>query len=129
MTGPVVKAAVLAVVGTLCALVIRRSNAELAVTLSMAVCGAALWFALGLIEPILDFLSRARELTGLSGAIFSPVLKCVGVALTCRTAADLCRDGGQSAMAGAVELIGAVGALYVSLPLLGTLLDMLGELA
>lgn len=129
MTGPVIKAAVLAVVGTLCALVIRRSNAEIAAVLSMAVCAACVWFALGLVEPIVDYLSRARALTGLSGAIFSPVLKCVGVALTCRTAADLCRDGGQSAMAGAVELIGAVGALYVSLPLLGTLLDMLGELA
>lgn len=129
MTGPVVKAAALAVVGTLCALVIRRSNAEIAAVLSMAVCAAAVWFALGLIEPILDFLTRAKELTGLSGAIFSPVLKCVGVALTCRTAADLCRDGGQGAMAGAVELIGAVGALYVSLPLLGALLDMLGDLA
>ena len=129
MTGPVIKAAALAVVGTLCALVIRRSNAEIAAVLSMSVCAAAVWFALGLIEPILDFLSRARALTGLSAAIFSPVLKCVGVALTCRTAADLCRDGGQSAMAGAVELIGAVGALYVSLPLLGTLLDMLGALA
>ena len=37
-------------------------------------------------------------------------------------------EGTISAMAGAVELIGAVGALYVSLPLLGTLLDMLGDL-
>ena len=73
-------------------------------------------------------MSRARELTGLSSALFSPLLKCVGIGLTCRVAADLCRDGGQSAMAGAVELIGAVGALYVSLPLMGTLLDMLKDL-
>ena len=122
------KAAVLAVVGTLCALVIRRSNAELASVLAMAVCAAAVWFALGLLEPVLEFMSRARELTGLSSALFSPLLKCVGIGLTCRVAADLCRDGGQSAMAGAVELIGAVGALYVSLPLMGTLLDMLKDL-
>lgn len=129
MTAPVMKAAVLAVVGTLCALVIRRSNAEMAAVLAMAVCAAAVWSALGLLEPVLDFAARARELTGLPSAVFSPVLKCVGVALTCRVAADLCRDGGQSAMAGAVELVGAVGALYVSLPLLGTLLDMLEDLA
>ncbi len=129
MTAPVVKAAVLAVTGTLCALLIRRSNAELAAVLAMAVCAAAAWLTLGLLEPVLDFVGRAQKLSGLSGAVLAPVLKCVGLALTCRVAADLCRDGGQSAMAGAVELAGAVGALYVSLPLLGTLLDMLGDLA
>ena len=43
-------------------------------------------------------------------------------------AADLCRDGGQSAVAGAVELGGAAAALYVSLPLLTALLGFLEKL-
>ena len=47
-------------------------------------------------------------------------VKCIG--------ADLCRDGGQTAMAGAVEFAGAAAALWVSLPLLESLLDLVEAL-
>ena len=128
MTGPVLKVAVLAVFGTVAALLIRRSNAEMASALAIAVCAVGLYTAARLMEPVLEFAERARALTGLSGTVFSPVLKCLGVALVSRVAADVCRDGGQGAMASAVELIGAVGAVYASLPLLSAFLDMLERL-
>ena len=128
MTGPVLKLAVLAVFGTVAALLIRRSNAEMAAALAIAVCAAALYTAARLIEPVLAFAERARALTGLSGTVFSPVLKCLGISLVARVAADVCRDGGQGAMASAVELVGAVGAVYAALPLLSAFLDMLERL-
>ena len=55
-------------------------------------------------------------------------MKCVAIGLITKAAADLCRDGSQTAMAGAVELGGTAAALFVSLPLLQTLLDLLEKL-
>lgn len=128
MSGPVMKVAVLAIFGTASALVIRRSNGELAILLALSVCVCALCMTLKLIAPILEFGQHVKRMVGLSGIVCTPVLKCVGIGLTSRIASDLCRDGGQKAMSSAVELTGAVGALYVSLPLLTMLLDMLEEL-
>ena len=128
MSGPVVKVAVLAVLGTLSALLIKRGSGEMTVVLALAVCVCALSGAAALLEPILDVMRRAREMSGLSTAFFAPLLKCVGIGFTARFASELCRDGGQGAMASAVELMGAVGAVYAALPLFSSLMDMLESL-
>ena len=106
-------------------LLLRRSNPELQVPLAAAGCALVLGMALKLLSPVREFLERAAALSGLSDAYFLPVAKCVVIGIVAKGAADLCRDGGQSAMAGAVELGGAAAALYVSLPLLTTLLGFL----
>ena len=125
MTGPVLKMAALAVMGAVCALLLRRGSGEMALLLALAVSLVGMTTALSLLRPVLETLERARAMTGLSSAFFAPMLKCVGLALTTRVAADICKDAGQGAMASAVELSGAVGALYCALPLLSTLLDTL----
>ena len=109
-------------------LLLRRSNPELQVPLAAAGCAFVLLGTLKLLSPVRDFLERAATLSGLSGVYFLPVAKCVVIGIVAKGAADLCRDGGQSAVAGAVELGGAAAALYVSLPLLTTLLGFLEKL-
>ena len=106
-------------------LLLRRSNPELQVPLAAAGCALVLGMVLKLLSPVREFLERAAALSGLSDAYFLPVAKCVVIGIVAKGAADLCRDGGQSAMAGAVELGGAAAALYVSLPLLTALLGFL----
>ncbi len=106
-------------------LLLRRSNPELQVPLAAAGCVLVLGMALKLLSPVREFLERAAALSGLSDAYFLPVAKCVVIGIVAKGAADLCRDGGQSAVAGAVELGGAAAALYVSLPLLSALLGFL----
>ena len=106
-------------------LLLRRSNPELQVPLAAAGCALVLGMALKLLSPVREFLERAAALSGLSDAYLLPVAKCVVIGIVAKGAADLCRDGGQSAMAGAVELGGAAAALYVSLPLLTALLGFL----
>ncbi|MCD7768271.1 MAG: stage III sporulation AC/AD family protein [Oscillospiraceae bacterium] len=122
---PVAAAALLA---TAVCLLLRRSNAELLVPLAAAVCVFALYAVSVLLGPVLELLQDARALSGLSDAYFLPVLKCVVIGLLAHFAANLCRDGGQGAMACAVELCGTAAAIYVSLPLLRTLLGLLERL-
>lgn len=120
--------AAVAVLAAAVALLIRRSNPELQVPLAAAVCCFVLWGSLRLLEPVREVLERAAALSSLGGVYFLPVAKCAVIGIVTKGAADLCRDGGQSAMAGAVELGGAAAALVVSLPLLAALLDFLEQL-
>ena len=104
---------------------LRRSNPELGVPLSAAVWGFALMCLLSLLTPLRDVMLRSRDLSGVDAAYFAPVVKCTLIGVAARAASDLCRDSGQSAMAGAVELGGTAAALYVSLPLIASFLDFL----
>ena len=101
------KAAALGVCAALMALLLKKSNAELALCLGLGAAAAILLAALGLAEDILDAAERARELSGLSPALFSPVVKCVGIGLICGLGSEACKDAGSGQLASAVELAGA----------------------
>ena len=66
---------------------------------------------------------RARELSGLSPALFTPVVKCVGIGIVCALGSEACKDAGSGQLASAVELAGAAAALVCALPLVSALLD------
>ncbi len=123
-----IKAAALSLAGALMAMVLKKDVPELALALGIAVTLAAAGLAAGLISQLEEVATMAREQTGLSPAVVTPVLKCVGIGVITRLAADLCRDAGQSAPASAVELAGAACALGAALPLVRALLDMAGRL-
>ena len=123
-----IRIAAAALLGSATALLLKRRAPELSLPLSAAVCAFGFFAAAGLLGDVLDLLREAMALSGLSEVYFLPVLKCVVLGLVSKTAADLCRDAGQSAMAGAVELSGAIAALFVALPLLRSLLDLLRAL-
>ena len=69
-----------------------------------------------------------RDQTGLSPAVISPVMKCVGIGVVTRLTTDLCRDAGQSAAASAVELCGTACAMVTALPLIRSLMQLVTEL-
>lgn len=107
----------------LLAALIRKSNPELALCLVLAGCAAILFFALELISEIADAVRRARDMTGLSSSVFSPVLKCVAVGLISSLASEACKDAGSSQLSSAVDIAGAVAALFCALPLFSAFLD------
>lgn len=123
-----VRIAAAALAGCCAALLLRQRAPALALPLGMAVCAFTLFLTLEALAPAAALLRRAGELSGLSPAWFAPVGKCVVIGLLAKTAGDLCRDSGQSAMAGAVEYGGAAAALWAALPLLETLLDYVEQL-
>ena len=126
--GTLLRFAAAAVLAAAAALLLRRSNPELQIPLAAAVCCFVLWGTLQVLSPVREMLERAAALSTLGGVWFLPVAKCAVIGIVTKGAADLCRDSGQSAMAGAVELGGAAAALAVSLPLISSLLDFLGKL-
>lgn len=124
-----IKAAVIGVTGALAALLIKKSNPELALTLSLAVSLLVLGLALRVFSDLSEIVNMLTRMTGLSNALIAPVLKCMGIGIITRLSSELCREAGQLAVASSVELAGAACALYIALPLIRTLLQMIGELA
>ncbi len=109
-------------------LLLKKNSPEMGLPVSILVCVGGLALGAGLLSPIMELLSSARKLSGLSDALFYPVVKSLGIGVCAKLSADICRDSGQAAIGGTLETLGAVCALYASLPLMETLLDMLEEL-
>ena len=84
--------------------------------------------ALGLLSPVLEFFEKLLSFTGLSSAVFSPLLKTVAIALLGQIAGAFCQDAGQGALGKMVELCGTVLCLCTALPLATMLLELLQEL-
>ena len=85
------KAAAVGVCAALMALLLKKSNAELALCLGLAAGAAILAATLSLAEDILGAAERARELSGLSPALFTPVVKCVGIGIVCALGSEACK--------------------------------------
>ena len=121
------KAAAVAVSGAVIAMLLKKAAPELGFALTLAVSLTAAGLGAGLLGELAEVLETARVQTGLSGAVIGPVYKCVGIGVVTRLAADISKDAGQGAVSSAVELCGTVCALTAALPLVRTLLQMIGE--
>ena len=115
-----------AVCGLISCLLFRRSNPELAAALSICTVVIILLAALRMSGGLRDLKETLQQKFELSETVMKPVLKCVAAGIVTRLTADLCRDSSQSAAAAAVELAGTLCALGVIMPLLNTMLTMVG---
>lgn len=123
------RALAVASAGCILALVIKKNNPEFSLLLSIAAAGTVTALAAGLLGEVMELIELARSVSGLSSAIVSPVIKCVGLGCVTRLGSDLCRDAGQSAAASALELTGCAATLCAAMPLFRSLIAMIERIA
>ena len=119
-----VKIAAIAVAAALCSVVGKKNVAELGMVLALCAGAIILSCSLGALEGVKELMDTLADTAGLSPAVLAPVVKTVGIAVLTRVSAELCRDAKEGGIAAFVETAGAAAALFVSLPLLKTVLSM-----
>lgn len=122
------KASAVAVIGAVLGLVLKKNSPEISLLLAVAVSCAVLGLAAVLLEDVLGFITTLTKLTEIPSASISAVMKAVGIGIVSRLASDVCKDSGQNAAASSVELAGTASALFVAMPLMETVLEMIKSL-
>lgn len=120
----IVKLAAVAVLGALCALIVRKQAPELAMVIGLGTGILLLCAAVSALTALREFLDTLMELAGLSPAILSPLIKTIGIAIITHIASELCRDAGEGGIAAFTETAGGALALCVALPLMRAVLSM-----
>lgn len=120
------KAAGVAIVGAALGLLLKKNEPALAYTLAAAVTGTVLLLALGMIESAAGSATELAEAAGISAAELITVLRALGISVITRIASGLCSDAGNSAAASAVQICGAAAIIFVSLPLMKTVMAEIG---
>lgn len=122
----IVKAAALALTAALIGIVLRRTNPELSLLLSICTVVLIMGAALGFAKSFTELAQAVQRIFGVSETLIKPVLKCVAVAIITKMTSGLCKDSSQAAAASAVELAGTVCALCIIMPLLMSMLTAIG---
>lgn len=122
----VFKCAALAVFSAVGILLIRRINPELSFALGAATIVILLLASAGVLDELLDALRDIQQAFGISAVQTRPILKCLGIAMTSKFSADLCRDAAQSALASAVETVGNLCAAAVAMPAILSFMTTIG---
>jgi len=128
MTENVIRCAALVLAVCAVCLILKKSNPELSMLLAAAASVAAAAAAYRTGSVIRELFSEGQKLMGESGAYVSSVLKCVAIGSVTAFSAALCRDASQTALASSIELAGTVAAAAVAVPILISLLEMIGEM-
>ena len=122
----VLKAAALALTAALIGIVLRRTNPEMTLLLSVCTVVLIMGAALGFAQSFTELARTVQRIFGVSETLIKPVIKCVAVAIITKMTSDLCKDSSQAAAASAVELAGTVCALCIIMPLLMSMLTAIG---
>lgn len=79
--------------------------------------------AILMLQPIIAYLTELCHQSGM-GDMASLLLRGLGVAMLTQLSSDLCRQCGENALAGGVELAGKAELLLLCLPQLRELMEM-----
>lgn len=124
-----IKIAAIAVAGAVMTLVIKKNSPEMSLMLTIALALVALYLAFDTIKSVTDFIKELAETASISPDVLKILFKTIGISIVAKISGDVCRDAGQTSVATGVELAGAFAALYISLPLFETVIDMISSLA
>lgn len=120
-----IKAIAAAMITAVLCLILAKQNKDMAILLTIFACVLILTAAAGYMKNLVDFLEQLERLAGIKGEHFEILLKVVGIGLTGEMAAMICADAGNTALGKAVQLLGTVLILCLSLPLFRGLLDLI----
>ena len=115
------------IVAAVLSLLVKQHRPELAI--GIPITGGVIIFLMIIpsLQDMVELFGSLAEQAGMQNQYLKLILKMIGIAYLCQFAAELCRDAGESALAGALEMTGAVCALLAALPLLQAVLNLLLE--
>lgn len=117
-----------AVVGLLTVIfssLLKKQNPEFSVLLSLMACVVIALILLKLAEPVITFMERLRSFSGIDKELLTPLLKTIGIGILTQISSNVCSDAGENAIAKLIEICGGLLSIYVALPLLEAVLDMM----
>jgi len=119
----IIKICGIALVGLIASVMMRGLRSDFASFATIATGLVLFGFAVGAIYPIVQFIEKITENTGFSVYI-ETIVKALGIAIVTESAADVCRDFGETALGARLELAAKGIIMLLSLPVVESLLEL-----
>lgn len=120
------KIGAMAIIAASLAALVRSYRPELGIQVGIAAGLLILLTVIGEITGIIAAIKETAASYGLDSGFLGVVFKVIGIAYVAQFAAQACRDSGEGAIAGKVELAARIVMLALALPTVMTLLKSVG---
>ena len=124
-----VKVVFIGLVAVFAVLLLKMGKPEFAMAVSLAACVLILLFAGGTLMTVIGDLRKLFSYVSLPDGYLKILFKILGVAYLAEFGSALCKDAGQSAVGGQIELVGKLTILAISMPVVTSLFETIGRLA
>ena len=117
-----------ALIAVILGLTLRQQGKDIALLLSAAVCCMVVAVGVAYLTPVVDFVRQLQENTGTDPEFLRILLKSVGIGILGEIAGLICADAGNAALGKTVQILTASVILWLSLPLMSTLLELVQKM-
>ncbi len=121
------KICLVAVTGVCLCVIVKQWKSDFLPLLRLALTVLFAGAILSIAAPLVSYLRELTDAAGIS-SYASFLVKALGIAILTQCCSDICRDAGESGVAGGVELAGKTEILLLCIPLIGELLSTAKEL-
>lgn len=115
----------IAVIGILLCLILSKNTKDFPIVLVIVLCCILCGASLGFMKPIILLLEDLEELADTGVPWLTILLKATGLTFIGETVSAVCSDAGHAAVGKAVQTLTTVVILWISLPLIQKLMDLI----
>lgn len=124
----IMKVSMLAIVIVFAITFTKQIKPELAIMITIVGSVVLLSYVLGVFNSIVVFYNQLIAKTNINSMYFSILLKAIGIGYLVEFASGVCRDSGNSSIGDKVVLLGKISILSLSIPILQSIISIIGDL-
>ena len=119
-----IKVIMAALAGVFLAAVLKSVKSEMTMLVAAGVSVLILFYILSGLSVIVEQLKMLQGYIGISGKYIGILVKMIGISYMTQLAADICRDNGQSAVVGQLEVFCKITIAALGMPVVLTLFEV-----
>lgn len=109
-------------------LALGNQKKDTGLLLTIGACCLVATAALSYLQPVIAFVRQLQDVGQLNSEMLEILLKAVGIGLIGEIASLICADSGNGALGKTLQLLTSAVILWLSLPLLTALLELVQEI-
>lgn len=114
-----------ALIAVILSISISKHGKDISLLLTVAVCCMIMTVAFFYLEPVVQFFDKLQTIGKLDAGMITTLFKAVGMGMLSEVAGLICEDAGQAALGKSIKLLASAVILWMSLPILTSLLDLI----
>ena len=109
-------------------IILSKQGKEYALILSLGACSLVLLMVFQFFRPVVELLHQLQDLGDLQPEWLSVMLKALGIGLVVEMSSLICADAGNAALGKTMQILGAAAVLWLSIPLINSLIELLQQI-
>ena len=118
----------LSIIASIAALSIKSDRPELAFLILITSGVIAIFLLVGQVREVVVFFSEIASKSGISGSVFTALLKMLGIGYLTEIAAETVADFGSQSLSAKIALAGKLCVFILAIPIFKSLFSVVGEL-